>query len=53
MGSLTTLCVYPSVEALSEIAPFTLPARASVCAAAEERRRREPESCALAGVDCR
>ncbi len=55
--------MYPSVETLSEIAPLTLslslslslslPARASVCVAAEERRRHEPESCAVAGVDCR
>ncbi len=39
--------MYPSVETLSEIAPLTLRA------AAEERRRREPVSCAVAGVDCR
>ncbi len=41
--------MYPSVEVLSESAPLTLslPARASVCAAAEERRRREPESFSL------
>ncbi len=47
--------MYPSVETLSEIAPLTLslPARASACAGAEERRRREPVSCAVASVDCR
>ncbi len=50
--------MYPSVEALSETlylnrSSHSLPARASMCAAAEERRRCEPESCAVAGVDCR
>ncbi len=59
-GILTTLCMYPSVEVLSEMRylnrsshSLSLPARALVCAAAEERRRRELESCAMAGVDCR
>ncbi len=52
--------MYLSVEALSETwylnrssHSLSLPARALVCAAAEEHRRREPESCAVAGVDCR
>ncbi len=53
--------MYASVEALSEIVSLslsfslslTLSLSASMCAAAEERRRREPESCAVIGVDCR
>ncbi len=32
---------------------LSLPACASVCAAAEDPIRHEPESCAMAGVDCR
>ncbi len=52
--------MYPSVEVLSDTRylnrsshSLSLPVCASVCAAAEDPRRREPESCAMAGVDCR